>query len=70
MRLFQRLRELASDRRGQDMAEYALLAGFIAVVSVSSFPRMSKAIGTIFFWVGEYLISAGGGGGPTGAAQP
>ena len=36
------------DRRGQDMVEYALLAGFIAVVVGAAFPPVNEGLSTIF----------------------
>lgn len=73
MRTLKRLWGILPDRRGQDMVEYALLAGFVALVAASSFPTTAKSIKMIFFLLAELLISAGGGsgGGPaTGAPQP
>ena len=32
--LYQRIRLLATDDRGQDLVEYALLAGFISIVAI------------------------------------
>ncbi len=40
--------DLARDERGQDMVEYALLAGFIAVAAGAIFPPASDSISTIF----------------------
>lgn len=39
---------LAHDVRAQDMVEYALLAGFIAVAAGAIFPPASEGISTIF----------------------
>jgi pilus assembly protein Flp/PilA len=36
------------DQRGQDMVEYALLAGFIAIAAGAIFPPASSSISTIF----------------------
>jgi Flp pilus assembly pilin Flp len=36
------------DKRGQDMVEYALLAGFIAVAAGALLPGISTSIRTIF----------------------
>ena len=43
--LIQRIRE---DRRGQDMVEYALLAGFIAVAAGAVLPGISDDLSVIF----------------------
>ena len=39
---------LLSDEQGQDMVEYALLAGFIAVAAGALLPPISVSISTIF----------------------
>lgn len=36
------------DTRGQDMVEYALLAGFVAVAAAASFPPVAEDIIVIF----------------------
>ena len=36
------------DTRGQDMVEYALLAGFIAVAGAATFPPLAEDIIVIF----------------------
>ncbi len=43
-----RIRTLISDDRAQDMVEYALLAGFIAVAAGATLPPVASAISTIF----------------------
>ena len=43
-----RIRTLISDDRAQDMVEYALLAGFIAVAAGAVLPGISVAISQIF----------------------
>jgi pilus assembly protein Flp/PilA len=42
------LTNLAKDERGQDMVEYALLAGFIAVAAGAVLPGISTSLSTIF----------------------
>jgi pilus assembly protein Flp/PilA len=39
---------LINDERGQDMVEYALLAGFIAVAAGAVLPGISTSLSTIF----------------------
>ena len=36
------------DTRGQDMVEYALLAGFVTVAAGASLPPVANSISTIF----------------------
>ncbi len=40
--------QLLNEERGQDMVEYALLAGFIAVAAGALLPGISDNIGVIF----------------------
>jgi pilus assembly protein Flp/PilA len=42
------LTNLAKDEKGQDMVEYALLAGFIAVAAGAVLPGISTSISQIF----------------------
>jgi Flp pilus assembly pilin Flp len=51
-------RSLWRDRRGQDLIEYALMAGFVAVAAAAIFPGVSDSISTIFSKVGSSLSSA------------
>lgn len=47
-RLFRLAEKLIYDEEGQDMVEYALLAGFIAVAAGASLPPVAEGISTIF----------------------
>ena len=48
LRFQQLIARLVRDRKGQDMVEYALLAGFIAVAAGALLPNISDSISTIF----------------------
>ncbi|MFN7920879.1 MAG: Flp family type IVb pilin [Bryobacteraceae bacterium] len=39
---------LLKDNRGQDLIEYALMAGFVAVAAGAIMPGVAKSISTIF----------------------
>jgi pilus assembly protein Flp/PilA len=57
-----RLAAWKRDKRGQDLIEYAMLAGFIAVVVAAFFPtQIAPSITTVFSKVSAQLASAGGG---------
>ena len=43
------------DERGQDLIEYALMAGFVAVAAGAVVPGIATKIGTIFTTVGQKL---------------
>jgi Flp pilus assembly pilin Flp len=44
---------LVGDERGQDMVEYALLAGFIAVAAGATMPPIANSISQIFSKLGS-----------------
>ena len=52
---------LSLNCRAQDMVEYALLAGFIAVAAGALLPGISSSISTIFSKIGSLQIAASGG---------
>jgi pilus assembly protein Flp/PilA len=48
------------DTRGQDLIEYALMAGFVAVAAGAIMPTVSGSISTIFGKIASVLTQAGG----------
>jgi len=48
------------DRRGQDLIEYALMAGFVAVATGATFPPAANAISDIFSKVQSVMSAANG----------
>jgi len=48
------------DTRGQDLVEYALLAGFVAVAAGVFIPDVSNAMSSIYSRVASKLVDAGG----------
>src|SRR5579872_2864211 len=55
--LFLRLKSM-KDTRGQDLIEYALMAGFVAVAAGAVMPGVASSISTIFSKVGSVLAVA------------
>ena len=49
------------DHFGQDLIEYALLTGFVALAAGATFPAIADNLGTIFEKVNKTLRSAAGG---------
>jgi pilus assembly protein Flp/PilA len=49
---------LLHDKKGQDMVEYALLAGFIAVAAGAILPGISDDISNIFSKMGSVVSAA------------
>ena len=49
---------LLNDKKGQDMVEYALLAGFIAVAAGAILPGISDDISEIFSKMGSVVSAA------------
>lgn len=50
--------KLRNDNRGQDLIEYALMAGFVAVAAGAVMPAVSDSISTIFSKIGSVLSAA------------
>ena len=46
------------DTRGQDLIEYALMAGFVAVAAGAVMPGIADSISTIFSKVGSVMAIA------------
>ena len=49
---------LIRETDGQDMVEYALLAGFVAVAAGALLPAISTSVSTIFSRMGSVLTAA------------
>jgi pilus assembly protein Flp/PilA len=50
--------QIWKDRRGQDLIEYALMAGFVAVAAGAIMPGVAESINTIFTKVNSILTEA------------
>ena len=59
LKLLRRFREFLSDRRGQDLIEYALMAGFIAVSVVTMFDGVASSFVTVMSKVNSVVVVAG-----------
>jgi pilus assembly protein Flp/PilA len=46
------------DRRGQDLIEYALMAGFVAVAAGAIMPTVASSISTIFSQISSVMSAA------------
>ena len=53
-------RDFWQDSQGQDLIEYALMAGFVAVAAGALMPGVSTSISTIFSKVGSVMTAAAG----------
>jgi Flp pilus assembly pilin Flp len=47
-----------SDKRGQDMIEYALTAGFLVVAAAALSPTLAAGVNSIFTSVGSVMTNA------------
>jgi Flp pilus assembly pilin Flp len=47
MSLFHLLRRIATDERGQDLIEYAMMAGFVALSAGALMPSIAAGISTV-----------------------
>lgn len=50
--------KLCKDQRGQDLIEYALMAGFVAVAAGAIMPNVAVSISTIFSKVASVMSAA------------
>ncbi len=50
--------KLIKDTKGQDLIEYALMAGFVAVAAGAIMPSVSGNISTIFSKIGSSMSQA------------
>jgi pilus assembly protein Flp/PilA len=57
-KLYSLILTLRRDTKGQDLIEYALMAGFVAVAAGAVMPNISSQISTIFSKVGSILVAA------------
>ena len=58
MQLWTGLARIWRDRRGQDLIEYALMAGFVAVAAGAFMPNVAGSISTIFSDIASVLAAA------------
>jgi len=56
--MYRMLRKLLSDCKGQDMIEYALMAGFVAVAAGAIMPGVASSICTIFSNISSVMANA------------
>jgi pilus assembly protein Flp/PilA len=55
--------QIWKDTRGQDLIEYALMAGFVAVAAGAIMPNIALSISTIFSQISSVLSGAANTGG-------
>ena len=46
------------DTQGQDLVEYALAAGMVAVAAVAAMPALSSTVNTVFTKIGSIINSS------------
>ena len=52
------IRKFWNDTSGQDLVEYALVAGMIAVAAVATVPTLTNVISNVFSKVGSIVASS------------
>ena len=57
-KLVVRLQCILNDTKGQDLIEYALMAGFVAVAAGAIMPGVSASINTVFSKVNSLMVAA------------
>lgn len=56
MKLF--WKRFLTDSQGQDLVEYALATGLVAVAAVAAMPTLSTTISTVFAKIGSIIASS------------
>ncbi|MCU1238968.1 MAG: Flp/Fap pilin component [Candidatus Solibacter sp.] len=46
------------DTQGQDLVEYALAAGLVAVAAVAAMPTLSTTVNTVFTKIGSIIANS------------
>lgn len=49
------IRDFWNDTQGQDLVEYALAAGMVAVAAVASMPTLSTTVSCVFSKIGSII---------------
>jgi len=52
------LKKFWNDTQGQDLVEYALAAGMVAVAAVAAMPGLSATVNNVFSKIGSIIASA------------
>ena len=52
------IRKFWQDTQGQDLVEYALAAGMVAVAAVAAMPALSGTVNNVFVKIGSIITSA------------
>ena len=58
MKLTVKLQQILKDTKGQDLIEYALMAGFVAVAAGAIMPGVASSINVVFSKVNSIMILA------------
>jgi pilus assembly protein Flp/PilA len=58
MTLAVKLQQIAKNTKGQDLIEYALMAGFVAVAAGAIMPGVASSINVVFSKVNSIMITA------------
>ena len=51
-------KRFGADRLGQDLVEYALAAGMVAVAAVAAMPTLSTTVNNVFSKIGSIINSS------------
>lgn len=57
-KLYIKLTQMLKNQKGQDLIEYALMAGFVAVAAGAIMPGVATSISTIFSKVASVMTAA------------
>ena len=51
------IRKFWNDTSGQDLVEYALAAGMVAVAAVAAMPTLTSVVGNVFTRIGSIIAN-------------
>lgn len=52
------IRKFWNDTQGQDLVEYALAAGMVALAAVAAMPALSSVVNNVFSKIGSIITSS------------
>ena len=58
------IKNLIVEESGQDLIEYALLAGFISLIAVGAITTVGTGVNQVYVDIANIAPLSGGGGGP------
>ena len=58
LKIYLKFQDLKNGEEGQDLVEYALAAGLVAVAAVAAMPTLSTTVNNVFAKIGSIITSS------------